>query len=486
MSSPGSGLRGEQHPRVAYTPPSVSSSGDEAIECARLAGLILDPWQEFAVHQFLGEREDGKWAAFEIACCVPRQNGKGGIIECLELAGLFVFGEKAVIHSAHEFSTARAAFRRMEDLIAGVPEFSKKVRRISHTNGDEGFDFFNGQSLKYRTRTKSGGRGLTGDRVILDEAMILPETMISSLMPTMSARSIDGNPQMAYFGSSVDQLVHDHGVVFSRVRHRALAGGDPSLAYLEWSVDAGSPDDLEDEVKDEAAWAQANPALGIRIAAEHVAKEQRSMDSRSFAVERLGVGDWPAVDDGADSVFDMDKWRAALDATSEVLDPVAFGFDVSPNRNRGSIGVAGKRKDGLWHAELIDRRHGTDWIVPRLVELRDKFEGASFTCDGKGPAASLVPELEQEGFVVETLSASDQAQACGFMFDAIENFTVKVVPANELNAAVKGAVQRPLVDAWAFSRKNSHVDITPIVAVTDALWIASAMVPEMDPVFAWA
>jgi hypothetical protein len=37
----------------------------------------------------LGVREDGKWAAFEVGLDVSRQNGKGGILEARELAGLF-------------------------------------------------------------------------------------------------------------------------------------------------------------------------------------------------------------------------------------------------------------------------------------------------------------------------------------------------------------------------------------------------------------
>ena len=38
------------------------------------------------------ERADGNWSAFEVGVNVPRQNGKGGIIEARELAGLFLLG----------------------------------------------------------------------------------------------------------------------------------------------------------------------------------------------------------------------------------------------------------------------------------------------------------------------------------------------------------------------------------------------------------
>jgi hypothetical protein len=42
-----------------------------------MAGLILDPWQQFVLVNALGERADGRWAAFEVGVDVARQNGKG-------------------------------------------------------------------------------------------------------------------------------------------------------------------------------------------------------------------------------------------------------------------------------------------------------------------------------------------------------------------------------------------------------------------------
>ena len=41
---------------------------------------------------------------------------------------------------------------------------------------------------------------------------------------------------------------------------------------------------------------------------------------------------------------------------------------------------------------------------------------------------------------------------------------------DELTAAVAGAVKRSLGDGSAWDRKNASVDITPLVAVTNANW----------------
>jgi hypothetical protein len=473
---------GVQEPSFRSAPKYKVSKGREAIEIAASVGLDLDPWQQMALEIGGGCKPDGKWAAFEVGGMVSRQNGKGGILEARELAGLFCWGERLIIHSSHEFATSMEAFLRMEELLEGSADLSRQIKSISRSHGSEGYVLKTGQRLRYRTRTKGGGRGFTGDTLMLDEAMDLPEMFHGALLPTLSGRSIEGNPQVWYMGSAVDQLVHEHGIVFARVRERGLTGKDPSLAYFEYSVDRRekgdplpfTPDRVSDELLgDEEAWAEANPGLGIRISASHIAKELRSMDSRTFAVERLGVGDWPATDGSSQAVIDLETWKALTDTDSVITGSVCFAFDVTPDRSASSICVAGKRDDGLEHVEVVDHRRGTGWVVPRLVELQAAHEPSAFVCDGKGPAGSLIRELEEFGIEPVTVTANEHANACGLLFDLVEQDGLRHLGTVELTAAVKGAAKRPLGDAWAWSRRSSVVDISPLVGCTLSLWASA-------------
>jgi hypothetical protein len=343
------------------------------------------------------------------------------------------------------------------------------VKRVVRSHGEEGIELKNGQRIRFRTRTKGGGRGFTSDCLILDEAMILPESAHGALLPTLSARP---NPQVWYTGSAVDHFVHDDGVVFARIRERGHRGADPSLAYFEWSADGNNPDEVED-AEDRAGWVAANPGLGIRITEEHVGHERRSMDPRTFAVERLGVGDWPRTDGGGDHVISPEDWDELADTASRLVDPVVFSFDVTPDRSHASIAVCGERADGLYHVEIVERRRGTGWLVDRLAELHDKHDPQTVVCDGIGPAASLIAELAAAGVNVEKLNTQDHAQACGLIFDLCEQRKLRHLGTPELAAAVRGAAKRPLGDAWAWSRKNSSVDISPLVAVTLGVWAAA-------------
>lgn len=467
-------LRGIQLPRLLSVPPYVSSTGAEAIELACLAGLDLDPWQQFILTNSLGERPDGKWSAFEVGVVVSRQNGKGGLLEARELAGLYLLSERLIIHSAHQFDTSIEHFRRLLALIEETPSLSKRVKRVSNAHGNEGIELKSGQRIRFRTRTKGGGRGFTGDCLVLDEAMDIPESTHGALLPTLSARP---NPQVWYTGSAVDQDVDDNGVVFARIRERGLAGDDPSLAYFEWSADVPIDQISPDVTEDREQWARANPALGIRISAEHVSHERASLSTRKFAVERLGIGDWPRTDDAADRIISNEAWAACMDADSTAQNPVCFAFDVSPDRSSSSIAVAGDRSDGLPHIEIVDRRRGTGWIVERLAELVRAHKTYAVLADASGPAGSLIPEVEhvvgvnsKGESILMVVSAKEYAQACGILFDAVADGRLRHIGQTELVAAVDGAKTRPLGEAWAWSRKSSDIDISPLVAATLAIY----------------
>lgn len=458
-------------PRVTCRPPGRVDSGlvSECRKVWRAAGLKLDDWQEHVVLASLRRAPDSeRWAAFEVGVDVSRQNGKGGILEGRQLAGLFVLGERLAIHSTHQFDTALEAFYRLLEMIEGG-RLKDRLVRVSRSHGEEGVTVLTSGRrcrLRYRTRTKGGGRGFTADTVYLDEAMVISEWMHGALLPTLSAVE---NPQVWYTGSAVDQLVHEHGVVFARVRERGHRG-EAGLQWDEWSLDAEHPDQVSpDTAESEAAWRQANPALGIRILASHVALEQRAMDPRTFAVERLGVGDWPRTDHVAESVISIERWNELADSASKVSDPVCLAFDVSPDR-QSSIAAAGRRANGDgWHVELVESRGGTGWLPRTLRGIVERNRPSVIVCDGYGPAGAVAAQVEQEGLTVVTLNGADHARACGRIADAVSEGTLTHLGDAKLAAAIQSARTRPLGDAWAWSRKSSTANISPLVSATLAL-----------------
>lgn len=484
MSAVAPALIGSQIPRICVIPEGDDHpKWGEVVEFVAALGVELDEWQLLVLRSSL-KRNGDMWAAFAVAVCAPRQNGKNGILEVRELIGPLVLGEKLLVHTAHLADTSKEAFRRLEDLIDANDWLSRQVKHIWRTNGHESIEFKDGRRIRFRTRTRGGGRGFSGSPVFFDEAMFLPEVSMGSILPVISAQP---DPQVWYMGSAVDQAIMDDGVVFARVRDRALNGDHKRLAYFEWSIDAESPGDVpEDDLHDMALIAAANPAFGVRITEDYIEAERRELDDRTFAVERCGVGDWPPVDGSAAHVIPLDSWDALADPKSDTLGAVCLAFDISPDRSTGSICAAGLRADGLRHVAVIDHRQGTGWIVARLVELTEEREISSVVCDERSPAASLIHALGEAGVAVEAVTSTEHARACGAMFDLVDQAGVRHVGSSDLRMALKAAAKRPLGDAWAWSRRSSKSDISPLVAGTLALWGSATVPARGEPAFAWA
>src|SRR4051812_13690385 len=230
---------------------------------------MLDDWQRHILSVALGERSDGKWAAFEVGLIVGRQNGKGAVLEARELAGLFLFGEQLILHSAHEFKTAQEAFRRVLALVQNTPDLERLVSRVRTSHGEEGIELRSGARLRFVARSTGSGRGFSGDVVILDEAYNLPGSAMGALLPTMAARP---NPQVWYASSAGKE----DSEVLARVRDRGNEGKPGRLAYCEWSAPADA--DLDDR----QAWAAANPSMNI-------AAHDHGIDEEFIEAERAAL-----------------------------------------------------------------------------------------------------------------------------------------------------------------------------------------------------
>jgi phage terminase large subunit-like protein len=473
LAGPRVQLLGDQRPRLWSLPVAGDwQQGDDAVELARQAGLVLDDWQRYVLRHALAMR-GGKWAAFEVCLIVSRQNGKGSVIEALELAALFLFEDvELILHSAHKFDTAADAFRRILALIESNPDFNREVKKVVRSHGSESIELHNGKRLRFIARSSGSGRGFAADLVILDEAFNIGEDAMASMLPTMSTRP---NPQVWYTSTAGMPT----SVQLGRVRGRGVAGNDPSLAFFEWSVDSN---DYDAAVP--AEWAKANPGLGIRITEDYVALERAALSPEDFARERLGVGMYPTDLADAWQVISRDVWLSLTDARSVPEDPVVFAADAMPQGTHAAIGIAGRRSDGLLHVEVPAELHqpGTAWVVPKLIEMVRKHDPCAVVIDPTGQGGSLIGPLEQAGIEVLKPTARDAGQACGQFFEAVtDSRELRHRGDPALMTALGGAQTRPLSDAWAWARRSAAVDISPLVAVTLAAWGHGVKAPVADP-----
>ena len=461
-------------PAYQAAPQFTQTLGPEVAGLADLAGFAPDPEQRLVLDLiFALDRSDPNLsAAFETGVIASRQNLKTGVFKQAALGWLFITDQRLVVWSAHEFSTALEALRDMAALIEGCHYLSRRLKRVLYANGQESIELMTGQRLLFKARTRSGGRGLSGDKVVLDEAFALTADHMGSLLPALSAMP---DPQVVY-GSSAGKVGSD---VLRRVRDRGRAGTSPRLAYLEWSAPPGgcAEERCSHEVgvpgcalDDRTNWHRANPLLGrtrangTGLTIETLQSERDALPPAEFARERLGWWDEP----GTAEAFGAGRWenvgvtevpRGKLGALA-----VACSFE----QTHSCIGAAGLAGQRLLVKPLIHGR-GTTWVASEAAALQRRHH-VQVVVDTRGPAASLIPELEAAGVTVTPLGTSEVLDACANVHRAVQEEALAHGNYPELNAAVAGAVKRPVGDRWAWGRKQSTSDISPLEAVTLAAW----------------
>ncbi len=407
---------------------------------------------------------------------VPRQNGKNAVLEARELAGLLLFNEGVIIHTAHEFKTANNSMIALMNRIKASPLLgevkggagmaaSSDIRDVDgfRTGNQPSITMKNGNVLQFAARSSGSGRGFTGDLVVLDEAYALKAAEMDALLPTMAAKSIEGNPQV-WFTSSAGMLDSD---LLASLRAQAQKDEPGRLAYYEWS----SADDADPLDRD--AWYEANPSLGYRISEEFVQDEYDTLvgetgNDEGFKRERLGI--WAKL--GGGGIIPAAAWNDAAGDPLEVetetreVGRVAFAVDIPRSRDSASIVMAGELGDGRTSLVVIDRRVGTDWVAERLAELKEQYSPVAIVIDELAATGTILGELRRLRIRVWAVKYREYLRACGSLFDSISQGRVVHTSQPELNDAVAGAGRKDgesTLWKWAGS---SHVDISPLVAAT--------------------
>jgi hypothetical protein len=483
-------LFGPQRPNLFTCPAWASSAGPECIDLAAEVGLFLDPWEAWFLIHALGETEAGKWASFAVKILVSRQNGKGAILEARELGGLFAFGEELMIHSAHRFNTCDLAYKRLLSRVESCDWMRRRIARTPASHGEEGIELFatptiitgpggrqvtlsRTPTLRFLARSGQAARGFTGDYVAYDEDMYLDSADVAASLPTTSARvnETEAGPQVWYAGSGG---LGRPSTQLARVRRRGIQGGT-SLCFGEWSVVlhdeycvTGCQDPAHSSPEDPETIAAANPGLGIRLTLEQSYKERDELGDK-WPQERLGVGTYPAQEDGW-SVISKRRYEEQIDPEARRPGSVVFGLDVSPQRETCSIGLCGMRPDDRRGVEVADRRRGTGWAVQAATRLDREHGPTKWVVDPRTDAGSLITDLEDAGLDVEQIRARDAAQAFGMIYDGWRDNDLAYLDDPDLRRAVAGADMRKLAEGFAWDRVNATVDLSPLVAVTLAYW----------------
>ena len=457
---------GSQEPSARIAPPYQTTDGPDAVRLLRVVDMLLDPWQDDILCDWMGRDAAGHWAAPSGGGSVPRQNGKTLVIQGRSIAGMILFNEK-VLYTSHLQKTSTETFNEMRDCFEH-PKLKPYVKDIKNALGREEIILKSGARIKFLARTRNGGRGQHGDLLIFDEAQELDETAQGSFLPAISASL---NPQTLYVGTPPGPDVT--GTVFRELRHRALEGKSKRTAWFEFSVPEIG------DIHDPKRWAAANPALGRRIQLSTIAGEAEQMDADTFARERLGW--WrPLPTETVDYALDKAVWDRCASDAPKPEGKTAYGVKFASDGSAVCLCGAVIPKVGPARISLIELQPGGRGIAWLADWLNTRYGRAScVVIDGRGGADVLVDRIQDTWRAKNSVirpSARDVVAAAAMLTTCVsEGSLTWYRPQEALRESAVKAVHRPIGGGTGFGGDNS----LPIEACSLALW--GAKTSRRDP-----
>lgn len=492
LPSPPDTLLGSTVPRI-YTPPAVrgrrgpcgcgcaltpsTSLGFSAVQFAEeVLGFELIPWQRWLFIHALELRADGRFRFRTVLILIARQNGKTTWLEVKNLWKMFILRVPLVIGTSVDLDRAEESWDKAVEIVESIPELWAEVPReggIVRVNGKKALKLTHGSRWKVSTASRRGARGYSGDDVNLDE---LREHQTWDAWAAVSKTTMARRKAQIWALSNAGD---DKSVVLNDLRDKciaALAEPDSSLGLFEWSAPQDCP------IDDPQMMRLANPSMGYPQGISHEAllAALETDPEPIFRTECLCQRVPTLVKPPQWDVIGRAEWDAAADVADTIVKPVAFGLEVDWQREWSAFAVAWRRPDGLRQVELtqsddgVDLRRGTRWCLGRAKELLKAWPGSVLVFDPGGPAGSLVKDFEDDKVPFTPMNTADAAKAFGDIFDGIAGADpakrdVRHGNQPALNTSVEGAVERTLVSARAWDRKNSR-DFAPIGAGTAALF----------------
>lgn len=460
--------------------PDFPTLGGKAAKVMHRLGFEPMPWQRYVLDVALElDPATGVFAHREVGLSVPRQQGKTQQILAVMVHRIMAWERQNVTYAAQNRTMAK---KRWEDeflaTLDGSSLFGKY--RPRKTTGNEAIIWGSTRSLLGITsNTEKAGHGPPLDLGVIDEAFAAEDDRLEqAFSPAMLTK-----PMAQLWWASAGGT--DRSVWLNKKREAGreliqqmwATGHRPRVAYFEWFA----PDHLPRDQP--STWRRSLPALGHTVTEDIISAELEKLDPGEF--DRAYLNRTRKAAPPSDPNVPKAAWPGLADERSRTGGELALAVEVSQDRTTSTIAMAGLRSDGRVHLEVVDRRAGTDWVVPALVRLRELHDPVAVAISASGsPSSSLIDDLVAAGIRAPegdekdhplpghlvVMRTGDMVEACGQMADAMTQGTVHHIDQAPLTAAVSGAMTRRVGDAWVVDRTRSLADATPFIATIQARW----------------
>lgn len=469
--------------------PGRRTRGGRVAKIAAAMGKPGMPWQRRAWDVSLELEADGSWAYPIVVWTVPRQAGKTtGFGPVAHERAATKSGAKCW-WTAQTRQDARDSWLDMIELVQRSP--LGQVADLRKSNGSEAVTYPSGGSFRPFAPTEDALHGKANELVGIDEAWAHDAAqglaLDQAILPTFTTTggqlwiiSTAGTAWSTWFLGYVE-----------RARAAVRAGRRDTIALVEYGVTdeeaayiAEALTKYNAEPDDPAHQAARERALELVLARHPAYGHTLKLSALRQAAEGMAPGEFLRAygnhwSTAADQVIPEHAWEAQRVARSAWQPPtpgeLVLTFDVAVNGADATIGAAWRpTPTSPARVDVIDSRPGSSWVVPRLLELRDRWRVTGpIRYDGAGPNLAVADELRRKlgEEAAAPLNTRELVTACAAFLAAVLAGQLEHAGRRELDDAIASAARRNVGDGgWAYARRQSAATIAPLVAVTVAAY----------------
>ena len=502
-------MMGKTEPRL-FTPPLRELTPDTSLGYAAIAyaneilEMQLYPWQEWALIHALevtGDLNSPDWRfRFRtVFFMVSRQNGKTELSKVIASFFLNFLRVEAVFGTSLSMDKAEEVWEAVIQEQESHADLAQDIQQVARRNGGKRLVLTGLRTYKVGAPTRRAGRGDANDLVMLDE--VREHRDWETWSAAVASTNAKPNGMTVCFSNAGDP----DSIVLRQIRSQAIEkiqgtkaadfGGSvdaDALGLFEWSApEKAETDDLE-------ALAQANPALGYGKLTERALMANRETFPESkFRSECM----CQQVETILPEPFPDGAWQGGIDEESTIApeSELFWGIDMSQDRKWTVIAVCGMREDGNYHAEVVERRIGSEWAIDWFRQRAIRYGEMKLSFQERGaPVSGLAEQIcTIDGVTRMAQGGPDLSNGWNRFWDAIAASAPDDVPRGGVKCY---HLPQPLLDTPGRTcqlrnlgggimlpdRNKSPDDIGPLMAVAMAYAAATQITKKEKKVYASA
>lgn len=439
----------------------------EAHKAAEAMGISLLPQGEQVARLLEAKDDDGLPMYPEVVIQMGRRATKTSSIQATLLGRCFSIPGYRIISTAQTGTLSQQFLAELgSQLEMAWPDEATRPFRFYKSNGSIRIVWDNGSQWRAVKPQASAFRGSAADCILFDEAgeydAKTTEDLLAGAMPVLATR-----PQSQLIVTGTPPRTRE-GLLWQYLQ--AGRKGTEDLGILDYSMDPTQ------DATDEALWEAIYPGLSSGLVSlKFLRKALETQGLLSFSREFL------CLDPVASSLraIPEEDWLATQ--VPELLELPAsnfsISFDVVQDGSAGAVAIAWYTEEGLPHVQILEHKAGYSWMPAYIGKLLTDNRGVEIGYDAIGNNLAVNQTLQRSPRVPKTglraLTMKEVSAGVSLFTQHVSDHALVHAQDGSLDKAAEEVAFRYSGDSRLFGRRQSNADISPLVAASNALYIAA-------------